>query len=125
MGFYTGLTPSLIGVSHGAVQFMFYEELKKFRIRQKLGSPDPGLVHFSLLFYERAYKKNNAEWILASTMSKTFALIVTYPYQVIRSRLQAHDAKTRYTSARDVIHKTFRIEGIQGLYKGYLPLLPS
>jgi solute carrier family 25 (mitochondrial folate transporter), member 32 len=36
-GFYSGLTPSLIGVSHGAVQFMFYEEFKKWRIKQKHG----------------------------------------------------------------------------------------
>ena len=54
-------------------------------------------------------------------MSKTFALIITYPYQVIRSRLQAHDGKTTYSSARDVISKTLHIEGFQGLYKGYLP----
>jgi solute carrier family 25 (mitochondrial folate transporter), member 32 len=45
-GFYSGLTPSLIGVSHGAVQFMFYEELKKWRIRQKRGSANPKLVCF-------------------------------------------------------------------------------
>lgn len=43
-GFYSGLIPSLIGVSHGAVQFMFYEELKKWRIRQKRGSVEPKLV---------------------------------------------------------------------------------
>ena len=47
------------------------------------------------------------------------ALMVTYPYQVIRSRLQAHDAKANYTSARDVIKKTFRAEGLHGFYKGY------
>lgn len=44
-GFYSGLTPSLIGVSHGAVQFMFYEELKKWRIHQKRGTADPRLVN--------------------------------------------------------------------------------
>ena len=29
-GFYKGYFPGLLGVSHGAMQFMFYEELKKF-----------------------------------------------------------------------------------------------
>lgn len=55
-------------------------------------------------------------------MSKTLALVVTYPYQVLRSRLQAYDAKTTYSSARDVIRKTFQIEGFQGFYKGYIQL---
>jgi solute carrier family 25 folate transporter 32 len=43
-GFYSGLTPSLVGVSHGAVQFMFYEEMKKWRIIQKQDFINPRLV---------------------------------------------------------------------------------
>ena len=116
-GFYSGLTPSLIGISHGAVQFMLYEEMKKWRIRQKRGRADPHLV--TLPTSPLADFQNNSEWILASTLSKTMALMVTYPYQVIRSRLQAHDAKNTYTSARDVIKKTFKAERLHGFYKGY------
>ena len=99
------------------MQFTLYEELKKWRIGQKQGRPNSKLVFSAMLW---ANDLNNAEWIFASTTSKTLALIITYPYQVLRSRLQAHDAKKTYSSARDVIKKTFRSEGIQGFYKGYL-----
>jgi solute carrier family 25 (mitochondrial folate transporter), member 32 len=118
-GFFSGLTPSLIGVSHGAVQFMFYEDIKKWRLRQKRATPHPQLVHPR----EMRAHENNTEWVMASSVSKTLALMVTYPYQVIRSRLQTHDARTTYTSARDAIRKTFSAEGLLGFYKGCPTLL--
>ena len=36
-GFWRGLIPSMIGVSHGAIQFMAYEKLKIWRTNQLLG----------------------------------------------------------------------------------------
>lgn len=55
--------------------------------------------------------------------SKTFATTVTYPYQVIRSRLQnQRDSKDlRYTGVSDVIRQTWKYEGFRGFYKGLVP----
>lgn len=36
-GFYRGFVPSLLGVGHGAVQIMFYEEMKKWYSHRNLG----------------------------------------------------------------------------------------
>jgi solute carrier family 25 folate transporter 32 len=36
-GLYKGMIPGLLGVSHGALQFMAYEELKKFFVKQNDG----------------------------------------------------------------------------------------
>lgn len=33
LGFYKGIIPSLLGTSHGAIQFMIYEEMKKWRLK--------------------------------------------------------------------------------------------
>ena len=107
-GFYRGLTPSLFGVSHGALQFMAYEKLKIYRGRSKSqGQKD--LSAFDFLFL--------------SGISKVFAGGVTYPYQVVRARLQMYDAETTYKSARDVVVQVWNQEGWGGFYKGLGPNL--
>ena len=108
VGFYRGLVPSLLGVSHGALQFMTYEQMKKYQCARR-ASQQGDLTNFDYLVF--------------SGFSKLFAGSVTYPYQVVRSRLQTYDAKKTYKSARDVASQLWRREGLLGFYKGLGPNL--
>ncbi|KAF1813519.1 mitochondrial carrier [Eremomyces bilateralis CBS 781.70] len=112
LGFYRGLIPSLFGVSHGAIQFVAYEQLKNHRRAQKPGA------HLS-----------NWDFLTLSALSKMLAGSVTYPYQVVRSRLQTYEATQHYRSASDLVFQIWRKEGVRGFYKGLAPniirVLPS
>ena len=108
LGFYRGLVPSLLGVSHGALQFMAYEQLKIYRGHSfEGGQKDLGATDFLML----------------SGLAKVFAGSTTYPYQVVRARLQMYDADSTYKSARDVVGQVWRKEGLTGFYKGLGPNL--
>ncbi|GAA6005045.1 hypothetical protein JCM11491_002320 [Sporobolomyces phaffii] len=136
-----GMTLALIGVSNGAIQFMTYEELKKWRVelrRKRIGSSSSE---------DEIKKLSNWEYILMSGSAKLVAISITYPYQVIRSRIQyqpdvsslplvpssssavptnghtsaSASASPRvrpYTSIPDVIRRTYAAEGVAGFYKG-------
>lgn len=104
-GFYRGLLPSLFGVSHGAIQFMAYENLKNHWGLSRTGGKQ-GLTNF--------------DYLSLSAASKMFAGSITYPYQVVRSRLQTYDARTRYNGAMDVVRQVWMKEGLGGFYKGYV-----
>jgi solute carrier family 25 folate transporter 32 len=107
-GFYRGLVPSLFGVSHGAIQFMAYEQLKNRWALSRKGGKE-GLT--------------NVDFLTLSAVSKMFAGSITYPYQVVRARLQTYDAGRKYTGVRDVVGQVFRREGLAGFYKGLIPNL--
>ena len=103
-GFYRGLGASLLGVSHGAVQFAVYEPAKRVYL-SKRGN--------------QAGKLDNDATVVVSTVAKLVAGAVTYPYQVIRSRLQNHDADTRYgRGITGVAARVLREEGVRGFYRG-------
>lgn len=106
-GLYKGFTPGLFGVSHGAVQFMAYEELKASYNHYRQQPIDA--------------KLNSVEYLVFAAISKFFAAVSTYPYQVIRARLQ--DAHCEYAGTWDCIQKTVKREGVVGLYKGMTPYL--
>ena len=113
-GFYRGLVPSLFGVSHGALQFMAYEKLKIYRSESKGVS---------------TRKLGATDFVALSGISKVFAGTVTYPYQVIRSRLQSYEAQDQYRTTIGAIRQVWLHEGMPGFYKGLGPnllrVLPS
>ena len=106
-GLYRGLIPGLFGVSHGAIQFMVYEELKNIHKRNQA----------------EVKKPNSFEYLIMSSTSKTIAMLVTYPYQVIRSRLQvrADEGKFSYKGIFDIIKRTASQEGLWAFYRGIIP----
>lgn len=123
-GFYRGLLPALFGVSHGALQFMAYEKMKIYRSKMAI-SATPGKPTTT------ATKRTlgNLDFFVISSFSKIFAGCVTYPYQVLRSRLQTYDAHLVYRGAGDAVAKIWAREGLAGFYKGLGPnlfrVLPS
>ncbi|XP_065063009.1 solute carrier family 25 member 32-like [Rhopilema esculentum] len=108
-GYYKGFLPGLFGVSHGAIQFMTYEELKKWNSKYTGKAIDS--------------KQSAITYIVMAALSKVVAVVVTYPYQVVRSRLQDREYHQNYKGIIDMIKKTLRNEGTKGFYKGLTPNL--
>ncbi|PNT26599.1 hypothetical protein POPTR_007G019000v4 [Populus trichocarpa] len=117
---YKGIVPSLFLVSHGAVQFTAYEELRKVIVdyKAKQRKEDCKSADTDLL--------NSVDYAVLGGSSKIAAIILTYPFQVIRSRLQQRPSMEgipRYMDSWHVMKATARFEGFRGFYKGITPNL--
>ncbi len=86
-GFYKGAAVSLLGNSHGAVQFAVYEPLKNIW-RNYLARDQPSA--------EKEEKLGNTATLVISGSAKVVAGTVTYPYQVLKSRLQTYHSEKRF-----------------------------
>ncbi|KAL1493290.1 hypothetical protein ABEB36_011373 [Hypothenemus hampei] len=106
-GLYRGFVPGMFGVMHGAVQFMTYEEMKAFYNQYRNFHHDKKLT--------------TGEYLGFAALSKLIAAVSTYPYQVLRTRLQ--DQHHNYNGTWDCVKKTWAYEGLRGFYKGMAPYL--
>ena len=116
VGLYRGVGLAIIGVSNGAIQFMAYEQLKQWRSSAYLRRTSSD-ARFSEQQLDNV-KLPNVEYTLISGAAKLFAILLTYPYQVIRSRVQSLATSHLYRSTWDCARITFRDEGLRGMYRG-------
>lgn len=98
--FWRGLTASMMGLSHVAIQFPVYERLKS-EARSRASDN----------------KERPVDLLIASGLSKVSACLLTYPHEVIRSRMM--DARGSIsTGLIRTLKNIVRIEGYSSLYTG-------
>lgn len=135
LGLYKGLVPGILGISHGGIQFVVYEELKKWKSREKYFSQEyisnkndsnSSNVNENLPVSKKNMssqsKMTTMDYLMMSSLSKLAASLITYPYQVIRSRLQINST-SQSKSLTNLSIQIFQQEGLVGFYKGLIPNL--
>ncbi|KIO33897.1 hypothetical protein M407DRAFT_240810 [Tulasnella calospora MUT 4182] len=110
--FWRGIGPALALVVNPVIQYTVFEQLKNRLLARRTtrlraaGSGSAAILTSLDLFF-------------LGSLSKLVATGSTYPYIVIKSRMQAgHAMAKEYKSALGGILKVAREEGIHGLYRG-------
>ncbi|CEG00171.1 Mitochondrial substrate/solute carrier [Ostreococcus tauri] len=115
-GLYKGFVPSVWLVSHGSVQLTAYEWLRERLASGRERDPRNG---------KRLINPTEAGAL--GLTSKFVAVSVTYPFQVVRARMQQRQDVPRpadapsYTRFTRALALTVRREGVGGLYRGFAP----
>ncbi|TYK12585.1 folate transporter 1 [Cucumis melo var. makuwa] len=116
---YKGIVPGLmLQVSHGAIQFTVYEELRKVIANSRSkGTRVDAQSSGELL--------NSGDYAVLGGTSKIAAMLLTYPFQrsVCLQQRPGHDGIPRYMDSFHVLKETARFEGIRGFYRGITPNL--
>lgn len=129
LGLYKGTGPALILTSHGGVQFVVYEFLRKhfhYARSQKRSTESTSSVMKRF--------ENSLGYLTIGAISKMVASSITYPMQVMKSRMQQPSSSIELTSTGDVrvvkrnyaglvatVQKMWKQEGVAGFFKGAIP----
>ncbi len=100
--FWRGFTASLLGLSHVAIQFPAYEFLKAEARERSTTNEESAL-----------------DLLLASGISKMLATSLTYPHEVVRSRMMdSRGFQGEQQSLRQAVTRIIRNEGFGAFYSG-------
>jgi solute carrier family 25, member 33/36 len=128
-GFYKGIQASYWGCFEGSIQFLLYEQIKGRLIQRKQNHHSMMLSSSSL----SGVNKNNSNknnrmnielsmttYFWSAAISKMLASIMTYPHEVVRTRLreQARSGLFKYKGMWQSIILIAKEEGRVGLYSG-------
>ncbi|KAI9490787.1 mitochondrial carrier domain-containing protein [Zychaea mexicana] len=98
-GLYSGVMAALVLVINPIIQYTVFEQVKNKVSKMK--------------------QLSNLDFFLLGAFSKLCATGITYPYIVVKSRMQvSQNNDERYTSIWDGFSKIIASEGVGGLYKG-------
>ncbi|KAJ2687152.1 hypothetical protein IWW39_003132 [Coemansia spiralis] len=101
LALWQGIIPALILVINPIIQYTAFEQLKN-RV-------------------ERFRKLGSLDFFVLGAISKLAATSITYPYILLKSRMQLKQSKNegeRYDSLVDGLRKVVAQEGVAGLYNG-------
>ncbi|KAL7450282.1 hypothetical protein ACHAWC_002229, partial [Mediolabrus comicus] len=99
--FWRGLTASLLGLFHVGIQFPVYERIKAEARRRSPNKEESAL-----------------DLLLASGLSKMTAATITYPHEVIRSRMMDARGASAGKNVFETMRYIIKSEGYGGLYTG-------
>ncbi|KAF9558233.1 mitochondrial FAD carrier protein [Agrocybe pediades] len=114
LGLFRGTSLGLFGVSNGAIQFMVYEKMKAWGFDRKRRKYEKSGKKYD----QEVDKLSNLAYTTMSITSKLAALSVTYPYQVVRSRIQNDAQSALFPTIPATIKRTWAMEGFRGFFRG-------
>ena len=120
---YRGLTASYLGGTESTLQWVLYEQMKIFINRRSLAT-------HGVKGENKKSKDYILEWCArsgAAGAAKFMASLITYPHEVVRTRLRQapleSTGKPKYTGLIQCFKLVFKEEGLSSMYGGLTPHL--
>ena len=119
-GLYRGLSASYLGVSESTLQWVLYEQAKRSLSKRE--------TELALSGRQPTLWERTVEWsgkLTAAGGAKFVAALITYPHEVVRTRLRQApvdaSGRVKYRGLVNCFVTVFREEGVPALYGGLIP----
>jgi len=121
-GLYKGMSASYLGVSESTLQWVLYEQMKGYLKRRE--------EKIQISGRPKNVWDRTVEWtgrVGAAGSAKLFAAVITYPHEVVRTRLRqaptTKGGRPKYTGLVQCFKLIWKEEGLASMYGGLTPHL--